>query len=111
MKRSTHIAAIAAIALGLSSGVALGGERPYTDSPYRDSESGEWVVVEQAYSFEQLMRKTASEMFPKRSVRFESLNTNDGRAIYKVTIGDNGSTPDGSLGISKAQDESNADGY
>jgi len=106
MKRSTHIAAIAAIALGVSSGVALGGERPYT-AP----ESVKLVWSDQAYNFEQLMRKTAAEMFPKRAVKLESLNTNDGRAIYKVTIGDNGSTPDGSLGLSKAQDESNADGY
>lgn len=108
MKRSTHMAAIAAIALGLSSGVALGGERPYTVP-----ESVQWVWSEQAYNFEQLMRKTAAEMFPKQSVRFNlvTLDTIDGRAVYTITIGDNDGKSDESLGISKAQDESNADGY
>ncbi len=108
MKRSTHIAAIAAIALGLSSGVALGGDRPYTAT-----ESVKLVWSDQAYNFEQMMRKTAAEMFPKQSVRFdlETLDTNDGRAVYKVTIEDKGSKTDGSLGISKAQDESNDDGF
>lgn len=104
MKRSTHIAAIAAMALGIFSGVALGAEKPY-----KAPDSGRVVVSEPAYTFEQLVRKTAAEMYPERSVKFEMLNEKDGRAIYKITIDGNVTTTDGSLGISKAQDESAAD--
>jgi hypothetical protein len=106
MKRLTHIAAIAVIALGVSSGVALGVEKPYM-APDADKV----VVSGQTYTFEQQIKMKAAEMYPERSVKFERLDGRDGRAVYKITIDGNDVKTDGSLGISKAQDESAADGY
>src|SRR5713226_719899 len=107
MKCSTHIAALAAVVLGISSGLAFGFEKPYTAKPY---ETREMVA------FEQQIKNTVAEMLPERTVKVELVapDTKDGRVVYTITIGDNDGKSDGtggSLGISKAQDESAADGY
>jgi hypothetical protein len=104
MKCSTHIAALAAVVMGISSGLAFGFEKPYTVKPHDTREM---------VAFEQQILKTAAEMLPERTVKVELVapDTKDGRSVYTITIGDNDRKSDGSLGISKAQDESAADGY